>query len=42
MGQPQDWLGYDFLKADLYTDAKDPLALLVEIRDAGTRDYWTA
>ena len=22
---PQDWLGYDFLKADCYTDAKDPL-----------------
>ena len=41
MDQPQDWLGYDFLKADLYTDARKPLDLYVEIRDAGTRDYWT-
>ncbi|MGA2033717.1 MAG: hypothetical protein ABSG68_15800 [Thermoguttaceae bacterium] len=41
MSRPQNWLGYDFLKADLYTDAKDPLPLGVEIRDVGTRDYWT-
>ena len=41
MDQPQDWPGYDFLKADLYTDATKPLDLYVEIRDAGTRDYWT-
>ena len=31
--QPQDWLGYDFLKADLYTEARKPLDLYVEIRD---------
>lgn len=41
MGGPQDWSGYDLLKADLYTDAKDPLPLYVEVRDAATRDYWT-
>ena len=40
MLQPQDWLGYDFLKADFYTDSKDPLSLYVEIHDAGTRGYW--
>ena len=41
MDQPQNWLGYDFLKADLYTEASKPLDLYVEIRDEGTRDYWT-
>jgi hypothetical protein len=41
MDKPQDWSGYDFLKADLYTDSPDPLELYVEVRDAGTRDYWT-
>jgi len=40
MLQPQDWLGYDFLKIDCYTDSKDPLSLLVEIHDVGTRGYW--
>ena len=41
MDGPQDWLGYDYLKADLYTDAKDPLELYVEVRDVSTTDYWT-
>ncbi|MGO9109079.1 MAG: zinc ribbon domain-containing protein [Thermoguttaceae bacterium] len=41
MDRPQDWTGYDFLKADLDTDAKDPIELYVEIRDNATRDYWT-
>ena len=41
LDQPQDWLGYDFLKADLYSDARKPMDLIVEIRDSGTRDYWT-
>jgi hypothetical protein len=41
MTQPQDWTGYDFLKADMYTDSKDPMELGVEIRDLNTRDYWT-
>lgn len=39
--QPQNWLGYDFLKADLFTDSGKPLNLDVEIRDTETRDYWT-
>ncbi len=25
--QPQDWLGYDFLKADLFTDSRKPMNL---------------
>ncbi len=33
--------GYDYLKVDLYTDARKPLDLGVEMRDAATRDYWT-
>lgn len=41
MDGPQDWTGYDYLKADLFTEANDPLDLYIEIRDAGTRDYWT-
>ena len=41
LDQPQNWLGYDFLKADLYTDARKPMNLDVEIRDTDTRDYWT-
>lgn len=39
MDGTQDWAGYDYLKADLYTDAKDPLELYIEIRDTATRDY---
>ena len=41
MEGPQDWSDYDYLKADLFTDSKDPLPLYVEIRDTATRDYWT-
>ncbi len=41
MDQAQDWTGYDYLKADLYTEANEPLQLYVEIRDTSTRDYWT-
>ncbi len=41
MSEPQNWLGYDFLKADVYTDAKDPVSLGIEIRDAQTDGYWT-
>ncbi|MGA2496197.1 MAG: glycoside hydrolase domain-containing protein [Tepidisphaeraceae bacterium] len=41
MSGPQNWTGYDYLKADLYTDSPEPLSLYVEIRDNGTRDYWT-
>jgi hypothetical protein len=41
METPQDWSGYDYLKADVFTDSKTPLELTVEIRDRQTRDYWT-
>ncbi len=39
--QAQDWLGYDFLKADLFLDGRKPLNLYVEIRDTATDGYWT-
>jgi hypothetical protein len=38
---PQNWDGYDFLKADVFTDATGPLELTVEVRDRQTTDYWT-
>ena len=41
MDAPQNWAGYDYLKADVYTDAKDPQQLSVEVRDKESRDYWT-
>lgn len=41
MEKPQNWAGFDYLKADVYTDAKSPLPLSIEIRDKQTRDYWT-
>ena len=41
MSVKQDWKGYDYLKADVYTAARDPLNLVIEIRDAGTTDYYT-
>jgi hypothetical protein len=41
MDGEQDWTGYDYLKADLHTEAPDPLQLYVEIRDHATKDYWT-
>ena len=41
MDGPQDWTGYDYIKADVHTDAKKPLELYFEVRDTATRDYWT-
>ena len=41
MDAAQDWTGYDFLKADLYTEAKDPMQLYIEVRDQATTGYWT-
>jgi len=41
MDAAQSWAGYDYLKVDVFTDAKAPLELYVEIRDRQTRDYWT-
>jgi hypothetical protein len=38
---PQDWTGYDFLKADVFNAADTPAELYVEVRDKGTTDYWT-
>ena len=36
-----DWSGYDYLKADCFTESAEPLKLYVEIRDNQTKDYWT-
>ena len=41
MDGAQNWSGYDFLKADLYTPAKEPIQFYVEIRDSASKDYWT-
>ena len=41
MDAPQDWAGYDYIKADLHTDARKPLDLYFEVHDSSTRDYWT-
>jgi hypothetical protein len=38
MDTPQNWTGYDYVKADCYTDAKRPIELYVEVRDKLTRD----
>lgn len=38
---PQDWTGYDFLKADVFSAAEAPANLYVEVRDKGTTGYWT-
>ena len=38
---PQDWTGFDYIEADLYTDSPEALPLYVEIRDTATNDYWT-
>jgi hypothetical protein len=41
MDASQNWAGYDYLKADVFADAKDPVELTVEVRDRQTQDYWT-
>jgi len=41
MDGEQDWTGYDFLKADIYADAADPVPVSIELRDKSSRDYWT-
>jgi hypothetical protein len=41
MNVPQDWAGYDYLKADAYVEGTRPVPIAVEIQDTGTTDYWT-
>ena len=41
LDRPQDWTGFDYIKADVHTDATKPLELYFEVRDTATRDYWT-
>ncbi len=35
-----NWAGYDYLKFDAYTDAKDALTLGIEFSDTATFGYW--
>jgi hypothetical protein len=37
----QDWSGYDYLKMDLYSEAKESFNIDIEISDSKTQDYWT-
>ena len=37
----QVWSGYDYLKLDVYTDAKAPMSFGVCITDTGSSGYWT-
>ncbi|MCL2648374.1 MAG: hypothetical protein FWD61_15420 [Phycisphaerales bacterium] len=37
----QDWSGYDLLKIDVMNPTGEAVMLLVEVRDAQTKDYWT-
>src|SRR5215469_3855446 len=41
MRAPQNWDGYDWLKADTFLEGTEPLALTVEIHDTATDGYWT-
>ncbi|MFV2067155.1 MAG: glycoside hydrolase domain-containing protein [Pirellulales bacterium] len=41
MDGKMDLRGYDYLKADVYTDAREPLKVYFEARDTGTKGYWT-
>jgi len=37
----EDWSGYDLLRMDLYTEAREPLPIALELWDSGTTGYWT-
>jgi hypothetical protein len=41
MDAAQNWSGYDYLKADVFTPSNRPMELTLEVRDRQTRDYWT-
>ena len=41
MRAPQDWEGYDYLKADTFVEGSQPLSMTVEIHDTATDGYWT-
>jgi len=41
MTKDQDWSGYHYLMADIYSEAKVPSKLYLEICDAQTKGYWT-
>ena len=37
---PMSWVGYDYLKVDVFTEAKDGLTLGMEFYDTATTGYW--
>jgi hypothetical protein len=37
---PQDWSGYDFLKADTFNPGGAPVPIYIEIHDRATDGYW--
>lgn len=38
---PQDWTGFDLLKAEVFNASDTPTQLYIEIHDQATTDYWT-
>ena len=38
---PQNWVGYDYLKADFFVEGDKPIDFYIEIRDRETKNYWT-
>jgi len=38
---PQDWSGYDFIKADTFNSGDAPVQFSVEIHDRASNGYWT-
>jgi len=41
LDERMDWSGYDYLKADIYNESREPADLYIEIRDDKTTGYWT-
>jgi hypothetical protein len=41
LDKAQDWSGYDLLKMDVFNPQEEPTMLLIEVRDAETKEYWT-
>lgn len=41
ISRPQDWSGYQLFRLDVYNPSAAPRPLLVEVRDAQSKGYWT-
>jgi len=37
----QSWVGFDFLKVDVFNASDKPTDFTIEVRDSSTKDYWT-